>query len=267
MNTTPFALFLRRDLPSRQTLILTLIAMLPAWILLIMRFLGKGLQFFEGGGAALMLQGPALIVPIFFAVAAFHEDFEQRTIVYLLTRPPSRNTYVLSKFFASWFCSFATVGIAVVAMAAISMWGRFDYFEYYLKLTGALLLTTGLATGVYTGLFLIFGLWLKNPVIWGLVFSAAWEWALGLVPAKMIAYTIGFYSKCLFISLTDAEPREFFTRVIETPSMVPGIPGKVVNVADDLPLVSAGYAATVMAVAIVASVAFAAYLFRNREDA
>src|SRR5262245_52198841 len=105
MLSTTYALFLRRELPARQTWVLTLASCLPAGIAALVRAFGGGAEFLEATGAPLTLFGPAVLVPIFYAVAAFHEEFESRTIVYLLTRPPSRTIYVAGKLLTAWTCS------------------------------------------------------------------------------------------------------------------------------------------------------------------
>ncbi|MFN0207835.1 MAG: ABC transporter permease [Planctomycetota bacterium] len=271
MIATPFALFMRRELPSRQMLILTLISLLPSGIYLIVRIAGHGLQFFETAGAPLIIHGPMTIIPIFFSVAAFHEDFEQRTIVYLLTRPPSRTAYVIAKFLSAWLCAFIAVGVGIVVLGLLSMWGRWQNTDYYFSLIGKLLFTSLLGTGVYTGLFLIFGLWLKNPVIFGLIFTAGWEWIAGNIPGKLQFWTASLYPKCLFIELADADPSAFFPEAEPSVpiggSLLPAAARRVVMLAPDLPSPSATQCVITMIGIIIGAFVVASYLFRNREDA
>lgn len=273
MIATPFALFMRRELPSRQMLILTIISLLPSGIYILVRLFGKGVQFFEEAGAPLVIHGPMTIIPIFFSVAAFYEDFEQRTIVYLLTRPPSRTAYVIAKFLSAWLCSFIAVGIGIVVLGLLSMWGRWEHTGHYLELVGKLLFTSLLGTGVYTGLFLIFGLWLKNPVIFGLIFTAGWEWIAGNIPGKLQFWTASLYPKCLFIELADADPIHFFPEAQQSDPLgssvlpIPSAARRIIYLAPDLPSPSALQCVVTMIGIIVVSFFVAAYLFRNREDA
>jgi ABC-type transport system involved in multi-copper enzyme maturation permease subunit len=209
MLATTYSLFLRRELPARQTLVLSAACLLPAGIALLLRVIGSGKEFMDTTGASLTLTGPALLVPIFFAVAAFHEEFESRTIVYLLTRPPSRTTYVIGKFLAAWTCSVVAVLFGILVMTIVCSAGRPEG-TYYWALAGKLAVTAIVQTGLYCSFFMMFGLVLKNPVIAGLAFTFGWEYVVAQIPGRLQYWTLGIYPKSIFIQWADADPRPFF---------------------------------------------------------
>lgn len=269
--TTPFALFMRRELPSRQTIVLTLVCLFPSVIYLILRAFSQGSTFFENEGALLFFQAAIPLVPIFYSVAAFHEDFEQRTIVYLLTRPPSRASYVIAKFLTAWSCSVISIGTGLLTLAVLSSWSRPDFASYYFGVFFMLLTSAVLGTAVYTGVFLIFGLIFKYPVILGLLFTAGWEYLVGLIPGKLQYYTISLYVKSLFIVWADAEPTQFFPEGLKVE--VPGgnaaqaVYRMFLSANEELPI--PGMTQSIATLSILAAVLFgiAVLVFREREDA
>jgi hypothetical protein len=269
MLATTYSLFLRRELPSRQTVILTLACLLPAAIALLVRLLGRGREFLETAGASLTLLFTAVLVPVFYAVSAFHEEFESRTIVYLLTRPPSRATYVLGKFLTAWTCAALSVTFGILVMAGVCIWGQ-SAPGYYAGVTVKLVGTAVLMTGLYTSFFLMFGLVFKNPVIMGLLFTAGWEYLVGLAPGRLQYWTLGLYPKSIFVNWANADPEPFFPNASREVSG--GVSGIVQNagrtlLATDMELPSLGVSVGATAGLTLAALALAIYLFQRRDDA
>jgi hypothetical protein len=269
MIATTYSLFLRRELPSRQTVILTLASLLPAAIALIVRLVDRGKTFLEETGAPLTLQFTAVLVPIFFAVSAFHEEFESRTIVYLLTRPPTRAAYVVGKFLTAWTCSALSVVVGIAAMTVICAWGQPE-IAYYLGVSVKLAVTAILMTGLYTAFFLVFGLTFRNPVIASLGFTLGWEYIVGLAPGRLQYWTLGLYPKSIFVNWADAEPQPFFPNASrEAASGVSGVVGSagraLLGTGMELPSLWVGLGATLGLTA--AGVLLAIYLFQRRDDA
>lgn len=260
---------MRRELPSRQTAVLTLACMLPTIILLFVRAWGGGLSFFEREGASMFFQAALPIVPLFFSVAAFHEDFEQRTIVYLLTRPPTRLSYVIAKFLTAWTCSMFAIGSGIVLLAFTSLWGHFDQWKYFSELAGYMLVAAFFGTAVYSSLFLIFGLSLKNPVLFGLIFTAGWEELVALLPGKLQYWTIGLYTKSIFIISADADPQHFFPSAFKSTNEGPSLPGaaQFFLASTDFPMPGVTRSIITLAAIAVALIGLAVMLFQRREDA
>lgn len=274
MIATPYKLFIRRELPSKQTIVLTLVSLLPCVILVITMFFGGQRQFMERVGANMIFEGVLVLVPIFYSVAAFHEEFEQRTVVYLLTRPPSRTNYVIAKFLTAWTCVAFSVTTAIVAMTALSMFGSWEYSGYYVSLGSKLLVTSLLGGAAYTSIYIFFGLVARNPVILSLIVSFIWEWCAGNIPGKLQLYTVGVYTRSLFAHLGDVDPQYLFPDGSQdgTPTIAPSGLGNLTTAAKKMlyeerelpgPLVSA----TVLAGVTVAFVFLSIRAFRAREDA
>lgn len=269
MLTTATVLFLRRELPSRQTLILTFACLLPAAIALLTRVFGRGKEFLETAGASLTLLYSAVLIPIFYAVSAFHEEFESRSIVYLLTRPPSRRTYVVAKFLTAWACSALSLTSGIVVLTAVCAWGR-EELPYYFGIAAKLEVTAVLMAGLYSSFFLIFGLLFKNPVVMGLLFTLGWEYVVGLAPGRLQFWTLGIYPKSIFVNWAEADPKPFFPAAFReaAESAPPGFAaaGRALLAADmELPSLATGVAATVAITA--ASLWIAAIVFQRRDNA
>jgi ABC-type transport system involved in multi-copper enzyme maturation permease subunit len=267
MLGTAYSLFLRRELPAKQTLVLTMASLLPAAIAAIVRATGRGKSFLEDTGAPLTLYGPAVLVPIFYAVSAFHEEFESRTIVYLLTRPPSRATYVIGKFLAAWTCAVLSTSLGILVMGAVCAWGQ-ENPTYYAATVGKLLTASWLATGLYTGLFLVFGMWLRNPVIYGLIFTFGWEYVVGVLPGQLQRWTVGMYPKALFIQWADADAEPFFPWMTkETPGVSAASAIESAVGGPELTLPSLLTCAITIPALMAGFLVAAIVLFQRREDA
>jgi ABC-type transport system involved in multi-copper enzyme maturation permease subunit len=269
MIATAYSLFLRRELPAKQTFVLALASLIPAGITLLVRLVfGGGKEFIEATGAPLTLYGPAVLVPIFYAVPAFHEEFESRTIVYLLTRPPTRASYVIGKFLTAWTCSALAITLGILVMGLVAGWNQ-GAPDYFAAITGKLLVVSWLSCAVYSSLFLVFGMWLKNPVIYGLIFTFGWEYLVAILPGQLQDWTVGMYPKALFIRWANSDPVPFFPWMSRGSGEAnPAI--SALNAAiesPDLEIPSLLVCAIVIPAMTLAFLAIAILIFRQREDA
>lgn len=114
-----------RDLASAKRLVVAAILIMgPAFIALAIR-LGMGSQFdgvlTYGTLAALLVFGFVLpILAVVFGTGAVSQELEQRTMVYLLTRPVPRWRILLAKYVAAWIVISATGLLAALALAAVT---------------------------------------------------------------------------------------------------------------------------------------------------
>lgn len=271
MLATTYALFLRRELPARQTIVLTAASLLPAALAVLVRAFGSGAEFLEKQGGPLIFLGPMVLVPVFYAVSAFHEEFESRTIVYLLTRPPTRWSYVVGKFLTAWTCSVLSVGIGVIAMGIVCAWGRSE-LGYFAATTGKMLVAASLGAGVYCALFLVFGILVRNPVVVGLVFTFGWEYLVGILPGQLQLWTLGVYPKSIFIRWADCDPAPYFpwaSRMGGGLGATPGLPAMATSflLTPDMELPTIGSGILVSLGLMAGLLFFAVRLFEHREDA
>jgi ABC-2 type transport system permease protein len=106
-----------------------------------------------------------------FSTAVVSQEVEQKTIVYLLTRPISRQTLLLARSLAA-----ATVVVAIGWLLAIGV--SFAVFGARIG-DNAMLVKDLIALGVgalaYTSLFVLLTLWINRAMIVCILFAFGWE--------------------------------------------------------------------------------------------
>jgi ABC-2 type transport system permease protein len=122
--------------------------------------------------AATMIFGFILVIlSVVFGTGVIAQELEQKTIVYLLTRPVPRWRIALVKFLAAVLATLVTTGLAAILSAAVT-YGPAHLGESRL---GRDLLILPIGALAYTALFLLLATVLNRPLIYGLVFAFGWE--------------------------------------------------------------------------------------------
>lgn len=129
------------------------------------------------------------LISAIFASAVVGQEVEQRTIVYLLTRPISRGKLLVMRTLAAMTVVFGLSCIAAVCVA-VGVFG--------LKgLTHALFLTDLksllLGAGAYTGMFVFVSLLLNRSMILTLLYAFGWETAVPNMPGDLDYLSIYSY--------------------------------------------------------------------------
>jgi ABC-2 type transport system permease protein len=120
-----------------------------------------------------------------FSTAIVNQEVEQKTIVYLLTRPVLRWQLLLARCLAAFIVVFL-VGALCTLTAAVT--------------TGALgdpvvvrdLIAIAAGTLLYTALFVMFNLWMNRALTACLLYAFGWEVAIPNMPGDM--YYLSVYS-------------------------------------------------------------------------
>ncbi len=124
-----------------------------------------------------------------FSTAIIGQEVEQKTIVYLLTRPVQRWKLLLARYFAS-ATVVASIGILCAAMVALGTFGPSGLTkaiflrDCYALILGAL---------AYGGLFLLISLWFNRAMIICLLFAFGWETSLPNLPGDASMLSIFSY--------------------------------------------------------------------------
>ena len=110
----------------------------------------------------------------------------------------------------------------------------------------------------------MFGLWFKNPVLIGLVFSFGWENLVGYLPGGLRYWTIGYYPRSLYIRWAEVEP-DVFGYAPQVPQALPA--EFLARTVGGIELPPIHLCALAMAGVTAAGYILAVALFRHREDA
>jgi len=113
-----------------------------------------------------------------YSTAIIGQEVEQKTIVYLLTRPIVRWQLLLSRYLAS-VTAVALIGWICAAVVAFGAFGPSGFAQpiFHRDLMAILL-----GAMAYGGLFLLISLWFNRAMVICLLFAFGWETALPNLP-------------------------------------------------------------------------------------
>ncbi|HEY3266927.1 MAG TPA: ABC transporter permease [Armatimonadota bacterium] len=118
-----------------------------------------------------------VLLSVVFGAGIVSQEMEQKTIVYLLTRPVPRWRILLAKFLAVLVVVIATVWIASLTLAFVS----FGSSALHVPAVRRDLMVAPVGAVAYGSLFLLAATVLARPLLWGLLFTFGWEsWAPNL---------------------------------------------------------------------------------------
>lgn len=174
---------------------------------LVLVLLGVGAAVSGGLGTARELVnqgGLALLVPvtaIVFASSILGDPAEDGTLAYLWLQPVSRLRLALASLaaVATVALPFAVVPVVVAALLAGA--------------GGRLLLATvcaaSLAVLAYAAVFIPLGLRLRRALLFGLIYVAVWEGAVGNLSLRLARGSVRLYAQSLLVGIAGGRPVPF----------------------------------------------------------
>jgi ABC-type transport system involved in multi-copper enzyme maturation permease subunit len=141
--------------------------------------------------ATLYVQILVVLVPLVFGTALVAQDYEARTLVYLLVQPVSRASLLLGKFAGAWAAATVLLCASLVATATVLL--ASDGFAGAAAWLGRLprvAFVLGLGCWAYGALFALVGLVFARPALVGLVLAFGWETAIPFLPGTLRVFTI-----------------------------------------------------------------------------
>ncbi len=130
----------------------------------------------------------ALVAAIFAAVVVAQE-VEQKTIVYLLTRPIPRAKLLLARTAAAIAVTFLVGAVAAVVVSFSVMGGKGLSNDLLISDLKALFV----GAAAYVSLFVLISLWLNRSMLICLLFAFGWETAIPNMPGSMYRLSIFSY--------------------------------------------------------------------------
>lgn len=134
-----------------------------------------------------------VILAVVFCTDIIAQEVEQKTIVYLLTRPVPRWRIILAKFAAAILVTTVTVWIAALLLALVTH-GPGGLRESRL---GRDLLIIPVGVLAYGSLFLLLATILNRPLTYGLLFAFGWESWVPNLPGNFQRVSLMAYIRVL----------------------------------------------------------------------
>lgn len=194
---------------SRRTIFMALVVGGPVLLAVIFRVIeGLGMPALRvngrsvGGssifGVMIWMLFVRFIVPVlgvFYGTALMADEVEDKTLTYLFTRPISRGSVLLGKYFAYLMCTWLVVlpSVMLTYFLVVPLAEVPSTFRSLVLDLGIL----GLGLAVYGALFAFVGTWLKRPLIVGLAFAFGWEQVAMALPGYLRQFTIAHYLQAL----------------------------------------------------------------------
>jgi len=189
---------LREALRPRRLLIAALLTVLPPAIGLLWRLLAASTNFDPGDVydslvVGLVFSFTLTILSVIYGTGVVSQELEQRTIVYLLTRPLPRWRILLAKFLVSLAVVLAVVVIST-GLLALAVYGPAHIAEAGIVPDLKALVLGALA---YGSLFLLLGAAVPRPLTWGLLLVFGWETWVPSLPGSFAKISIMSYVRAI----------------------------------------------------------------------
>ena len=189
---------LRDAIRPRRLAIALLVTLLPPLVGLIWRLLTPAADFapdavYDSLVPGLIFSFSLTILSVVYGTGVVSQELEQRTIVYLLTRPLPRWRILLARFAASLLVVMLITTASVVLLALI-VYGPKAFSEAGVGPDIRALLIGAFA---YGALFLLLGAALPRPLIYGLLFVFGWETWVPALPGAFARISVMSYLRVL----------------------------------------------------------------------
>ncbi len=216
---------LRDVIRPRRLTTAVVLALLPGAIGLLWRTLANKNDFVPGDAynalAASLIFGFILtILSVIYGTGVVSQEIEQRTIVYLLTRPVPRWRILLAKFAGSTLAIIVTVWVSAVLLA-VAVYGPGQAFVGPLARDLRILPVGALA---YGSVFLLLATLLPRPLTFGLLFAFGWETWVPSLPGSFARLSIMSHLRSLaphvaseksaFLDLFDTDIKPWQARLV-----------------------------------------------------
>lgn len=202
-----FRIALKGMLRTQRSLWLLVLLGLPVLIALVQRLSGRGPvgdidlygRLVSGYYLGYIAPGVGLALPLvalLYAASLISDEVEGRTLVYFLSRPIPRATVVLGKFAAYLVWAVATTFTSLCLLFLLARGpGAADPWRGLAALPRDLAVAA-LALAAYGALFALAGIWLRRPLLPGILFLYLWEFGARLV-GPFARLTLGAYVETL----------------------------------------------------------------------
>ncbi|MBI5364027.1 MAG: ABC transporter permease subunit [Planctomycetes bacterium] len=199
-----FHTHLRRLAWSKRALVCALLALLAPLAAFLVASLGRRVGPADVAvhvGFLLQLQVILPVLALVAGSAAVAEEVEDRTITFLFSRPVPRPAVLIGRWSAILVFLLTLLAASTLLLLAASARAKGHGDAVDAGIREPLLVAVLLGGAVYSALFAVLGVFVKNPIIVGLGYAFAFEGFLANLPASTQALTIQFYLRSVVAAL------------------------------------------------------------------
>lgn len=197
MNGVIASITLRQLLSRRRTLLLLLLAGVLVLVAGVFRLAGeeaRAIRFTTGLLANLGIGTLMPLVALLFGTGAIGGEIDDGTAVFLLAKPISRRTVVISKLVVAAACSAALACVPMLVAGVIGAGGVGD------GLVTGMVVAAAIGSVLYVAVFVALSLVTSRALVFGLTYVLIWE---GLL-AGLFAGTRTFSIRQITLAFADA---------------------------------------------------------------
>lgn len=193
-----FRFALRDLLRFRKFIAAVALMLLPAVMAVVWRVAADSADFdpeimYNTIAGTLVFGFSLVILAVVFGTGALSQELEQKTIVYLLTRPLPRWRLLLIRFAAAFVVVTITMWLSIIVLALVSF--GLDGLSDSRFHRDMLILPVGVFA--YGSLFLWLATVLNRPLIYGLLFAFGWETWVPMMPGSFSKASLMAYLRVL----------------------------------------------------------------------
>ena len=208
---------LSQTIKSKKTVFALIAAFLPVLLAILYRIFGDGARANQpfsrimtvGPDQALalimsfFLQFLSVLIALFYATALIADEVDNKTFIYLFTRPVRKYSIILGKFAAYILEVFLILippmllTFLIITIGSETDSSFAERLSIFSKQSGLILV----ALVVYGAIFTFFGTWWKRPLLLGLIFAFGWEKTVLAVPGTIRKFSVIHYLTSIFPKL------------------------------------------------------------------
>jgi ABC-2 type transport system permease protein len=219
MNPVIARITLQQLLSRRRTILLALLGAVMVLVSLIIRLAGEEADAERFTAGLLSTMGVATLMPLvalLFGTGAIGSELEDGTAVFLLAKPVSRRTILLTKVGVAAACSIVLTCIPMLLAGLIGAGGLGD------GLVLGFVLAAAIGSVVYTALFVALSLVTTRALIFGLAYVLVWEGVLSGLFVGTRTFSVRQHTLAFADALADVRDDVFRADLDPTTAVVVG---------------------------------------------
>ena len=188
------------------TLALSWVPLLLTASLALSRVPSFGIALFQQLMLPLFLRIVVIFVTLVSATALVREEIEDNTLPFLLTRPVSRATLIVSKY-----AGYLVAALVMLLPPVLVAWGVTEAYQgtgtaLDVGVLSGFLVATALAVLAYGALFYFLSVAFQKPLMVGLLIGFVWESVVLIIPGSVPKLSLIFYLQSILVGAAPALP-------------------------------------------------------------